>query len=139
MVPRMGADDIGVPGIGAHGIDAPGMGAPGNRCPGMALLEPRPVLKQHPTQAACVASDYAVERLRHERLPPPNKRWGFSGNGDSVDREIASRHPGMVRLVVKVPNDPDNAQWKLEGQTLTVELDVKDNMRTLKQKLMVSL
>jgi splicing factor 3A subunit 1 len=44
----------------------------------------------------------------------------------------------MVRLVVKVPNDPDNAQWKLEGQTLDVELDVKDNMRTLKQKLMVS-
>ena len=45
---------------------------------------------------------------------------------------------GMVRLVVNVPNDPDNAQWKLEGQALTVELDVKDNMRTLKQKLMVS-
>ena len=42
-----------------------------------------------------------------------------------------------MRLVVKVPNDPDNAQWKLEGQTLTIELDVKDNMRTLKQKLMV--
>lgn len=43
-----------------------------------------------------------------------------------------------MRLVVKVPNDPDNAQWKLEGQTLNVEVDVKDNMRTLKQKLMVS-
>lgn len=41
--------------------------------------------------------------------------------------------------MVKVPDDPDNAQWKLEGQTLTVELDVKDNMRTLKQKLMVSM
>ncbi|RLN20446.1 hypothetical protein BBJ28_00023962 [Nothophytophthora sp. Chile5] len=44
---------------------------------------------------------------------------------------------GVVRLVVNVPNEPDNAQWKLEGQVLTVELDVKDNMRTLKQKLMV--
>ena len=42
-----------------------------------------------------------------------------------------------MRLVVKVPNDPDNAQWQLEGQTLTIELDVKDSMRTLKEKLMV--
>ncbi|KAG2861461.1 hypothetical protein PC113_g7150 [Phytophthora cactorum] len=74
-----------------------------------------------------------------EDLEPAAKRQRTGGSSLMPEKEFASRHPGMVRLIVKVPNDPDNAQWKLEGQTLTVELDVKDKMRTLKEKLMADL
>lgn len=45
---------------------------------------------------------------------------------------------GNVRLVINVPSDPDNAQWKLEGQTLSVEIDIKSTIRALKEKIMVS-
>lgn len=44
---------------------------------------------------------------------------------------------GNVRLAIKIPHDPENAQWKLEGQTLSVEIDIKSTIRDLKEKLMV--
>lgn len=44
---------------------------------------------------------------------------------------------GNVRLVIKVPEDPDNAQWKLEGQSLTVEVDIKATLRMVKEHIMV--
>jgi len=42
-----------------------------------------------------------------------------------------------VRLLIKVPNEPENEQWKLTGQTITVEIDVKDAMKQAKVKIMV--
>lgn len=44
---------------------------------------------------------------------------------------------GAVKLSIQVPQDSENATWKLEGQTVNVEVDIKDTVRTLKQKLMV--
>lgn len=42
-----------------------------------------------------------------------------------------------MKLSIQVPQDSENATWKLEGQILNVEVDIKDTVRTLKQKLMV--
>lgn len=42
-------------------------------------------------------------------------------------------------MSVKVPNDPSCDLWKLEGQSLNVEVDIKDSIRTLKAKLMEQL
>jgi hypothetical protein len=39
--------------------------------------------------------------------------------------------------LIQTPSDPENSQWKLEGQTLTVEIDIKENMRAVKEKIMV--
>ncbi|KUF79942.1 splicing factor 3A subunit 1 [Phytophthora nicotianae] len=115
------------PNAGSPGLVPPHMQALGSMPPGMSSGPP-----------GIAAGPPGVSGPPGEDLEPAAKRQRTGGSSLMPEKEFASRHPGMVRLVVKVPNDPDNAQWKLEGQTLTVELDVKDNMRTLKQKLMVS-
>ncbi|ETI46730.1 hypothetical protein F442_08856 [Phytophthora nicotianae P10297] len=116
------------PNAGSPGLVPPHMQALGSMPPGMSSGPP-----------GIAAGPPGVSGPPGEDLEPAAKRQRTGGSSLMPEKEFASRHPGMVRLVVKVPNDPDNAQWKLEGQTLTVELDVKDNMRTLKQKLMADL
>ncbi|CAH0480630.1 unnamed protein product [Peronospora belbahrii] len=157
--PGMGAPGMRAPGMGAPGMGALGMGAPGMTAPGMvppsagppSIIPPHmqapgampvrvsngpPGVGADPPGASAAA---AVVGPPGEDVEPASKRQRTGGTSLLPEKEFAIRHPGMVRLVVKVPNDPDNAQWKLEGQTLTIELDVKDNMRTLKQKLMADL
>ncbi|CAH0486315.1 unnamed protein product [Peronospora farinosa] len=150
-----GAPGIASPVVGFPEMAPPVVGAPGMiPSPGMVLVPPAlsPPHMQAPgamplgvnngppgvgTGPPGVAT--AVVGPPGEDLEPAAKRQRTGGSSLLPEKEFASRHPGVVRLVVKVPNDPDNAQWKLEGQTLTIELDVKDNMRTLKQKLMAEL
>ncbi|KAF1318383.1 Splicing factor 3 subunit, partial [Globisporangium splendens] len=55
------------------------------------------------------------------------------------EAEFAALHPGTVRLVINVPQEPEHSQWKLEGQTLSIEVDIKDNIRTVKEKIMSEL
>ncbi|CAI5744123.1 unnamed protein product [Peronospora destructor] len=129
-------------GIGAPGLVPPGVGPPNIIPPHMQVPGAMPLgVSNGPpgvgTGPPGVAT--AVVGPPGEDLEPAAKRQRTGGSSLLPEKEFASRHPGVVRLVVKVPNDPDNAQWKLEGQTLTIELDVKDNMRTLKQKLMTEL
>ncbi|KAG3161149.1 hypothetical protein PI126_g6574 [Phytophthora idaei] len=123
MVPGMVPPNAGPPGLVPPHMQAPGAIPPGvsSGPPGIAAGPP------------------GVSGPPGEDLEPAAKRQRTGGSSLMPEKEFASRHPGMVRLIVKVPNDPDNAQWKLEGQTLTVELDVKDKMRTLKGKLMADL
>ncbi|KAG6621971.1 Splicing factor 3 subunit [Phytophthora cinnamomi] len=139
----MGAPGMIPPGIMGPGMGpaAPRMGAPGP--PGM--VPPHMQAQGAPPQGMSSgppgigAGPPGVVGPPGEDLEPAAKRQRTGGSSLLPEHEFASRHPGAVRLVVKVPNDPDNAQWKLEGQTLTMEVDVKDNMRTLKQKLMADL
>ncbi|OWZ19584.1 Splicing factor 3 subunit [Phytophthora megakarya] len=137
----------GAPGMSVPMVSAPMMGTPGMPAPGSGPLMIPPHMQAPglvpgsgpPGIAGPPGIMSAVERPPGEEdLEPATKRQRTGGSSLMPEKEFASRHPGMVRLLVKVPNDPDNAQWKLEGQTLTLELDIKDNMRTLKQKLMVS-
>ncbi|KAG6975518.1 hypothetical protein JG688_00002303 [Phytophthora aleatoria] len=123
MVPGMVPPNAGPP-----GLVPPHMQAPGAMPPGVSSGPP-----------GIAAGPPGVSGPPGEDLEPAAKRQRTGGSSLMPEKEFASRHPGMVRLIVKVPNDPDNAQWKLEGQTLTVELDVKDKMRTLKEKLMADL
>ncbi|POM70734.1 Splicing factor 3 subunit, partial [Phytophthora palmivora] len=138
----LAAPGISVPIVPASMMGAPGMTTPGVGTPVMMpphMQAPGVVPGSIPPGIAAGPPGVLSERPPGEEdLEPASKRQRTGGSSLMPEKEFASRHPGMVRLVVKVPNDPDNAQWKLEGQTLTVELDVKDNMRTLKQKLMVS-
>ncbi|EEY68150.1 splicing factor 3 subunit, putative [Phytophthora infestans T30-4] len=124
---RMPAPGMMPRSAGPSGLVPPHLQAPGAVPPGMSAGPP-----------GIAAGPPGVSGPPGEDLEPAAKRQRTGGSSLMPEKEFASRHPGMVRLIVKVPNDPDNAQWKLTGQTLTVELDVKDNMRTLKQKLMVS-
>ncbi|KAK1934455.1 Splicing factor 3A subunit 1 [Phytophthora citrophthora] len=141
--PGMGPPGMGPPGMGAPPIGAPGMGAPNVGGPGMV-----PPYMQAPGgmppgagsgPPGIAAGPPGVSGPPGEDLEPAAKRQRTGGPSLIPEKEFAARHPGMVRLVVKVPNDPDNAQWKLEGQSLTVEVDVKETIRTLKQKLMTEL
>ncbi|KAF4039803.1 Ubiquitin family [Phytophthora infestans] len=125
---RMPAPGMMPRSAGPSGLVPPHLQAPGAVPPGMSAGPP-----------GIAAGPPGVSGPPGEDLEPAAKRQRTGGSSLMPEKEFASRHPGMVRLIVKVPNDPDNAQWKLTGQTLTVELDVKDNMRTLKQKLMADL
>ncbi|EGZ25148.1 hypothetical protein PHYSODRAFT_481939 [Phytophthora sojae] len=130
--PGMSAPMVSVPMMGAPGMGA-GSGPPSMMPPHMQVA---PGMSSGPPGIG--AGPPGVSGPPGEDLEPAAKRQRTGGSSLLPENEFAIRHPGAVRLVVKVPNDPDNAQWKLEGQTLNVEVDVKDNMRTLKQKLMVS-
>ncbi|KAE9038902.1 hypothetical protein PR003_g3846 [Phytophthora rubi] len=125
MVPSAMVPPPGMAGAGQPGLAPPHMQAAGALPPGMSSGPP-----------GIGAGPPGVSGPPGEDLEPAAKRQRTGGSSLLPENEFAARHPGVVRLMVKVPDDPDNAQWKLEGQTLTVELDVKDNMRTLKQKLM---
>ncbi|KAL4110043.1 hypothetical protein PRIC1_001736 [Phytophthora ramorum] len=148
MPPGMVPHTMGAPGMGAPGMVPPGMGAPGMVPPGAVP----PHMQTPGTLPPGVGSgppgvaggppgvpNSVVAGPPGEDLEPAAKRQRTGGSSLLPEKEFAFRHPGAVRLVVKVPDDPDNAQWKLEGQALTIELDVKDTMRTLKQKLMAEL
>lgn len=39
--------------------------------------------------------------------------------------------------MIAVPNEPEHAQWKLEGQSVTVEVDILSTIRAVKEKLSV--
>ncbi|RLN58595.1 hypothetical protein BBJ29_005486 [Phytophthora kernoviae] len=135
--PGMGPPGMGHPGMGHPGMVPPGVGPPGAvplHMPAANILPPG----MGPPGVGVPAAT-AVAGPPGEDLEPAAKRQRTGGTSLLPEDEFASRHPGVVRLVVNVPNDPDNSQWKLEGQTLTIELDVKDSMRTLKQKLMADL
>lgn len=101
------------PGVGAPGTSA--SGPPGTMGPGAPGVEP--------------SAPGAPEG------EPVAKRQRTEGPTLLTEEEFAALHPGNVRLAIKVPNDPDNAQWKLAGQTVHVEIDVKANMRSVKEKL----
>ncbi|KAI9922759.1 hypothetical protein PsorP6_001214 [Peronosclerospora sorghi] len=157
MAPAVGSLGMAPPLMGAPGMVPPptmllpGMGTPGMGPPGMPGLVPPgaippSVIPPHmQTPGAGVPQGIGSGPPGvsgppgEEDLEPSAKRQRTGASSLLPEREFASRHPGMVQLIVKVPNDPDNRQWKLEGQTLTIELDVKDNMRTLKEKLMTEL
>ncbi|RLN45004.1 hypothetical protein BBO99_00006658 [Phytophthora kernoviae] len=135
--PGMGPPGMGHPGMGHPGMVPPGVGPPGAvplHMPAANILPPG----MGPPGVGVPAAT-AVAGPPGEDPEPAAKRQRTGGTSLLPEDEFASRHPGAVRLVVNVPNDPDNSQWKLEGQTLTIELDVKDSMRTLKQKLMADL
>ncbi|KAG3235305.1 hypothetical protein PI124_g19658 [Phytophthora idaei] len=128
-IPQARTSNVSPNGLGPDdGLVPPHMQAPGAIPPGVSSGPP-----------GIAAGPPGVSGPPGEDLEPAAKRQRTGGSSLMPEKEFASRHPGMVRLIVKVPNDPDNAQWKLEGQTLTVELDVKDKMRTLKGKLMADL
>ncbi|KAG2832003.1 hypothetical protein PC116_g9934 [Phytophthora cactorum] len=128
-IPQARTSNVSPNGLGPDdGLVPPHMQAPGAMPPGVSSGPP-----------GIAAGPPGVSGPPGEDLEPAAKRQRTGGSSLMPEKEFASRHPGMVRLIVKVPNDPDNAQWKLEGQTLTVELDVKDKMRTLKEKLMADL
>ncbi|CAI5727485.1 unnamed protein product [Hyaloperonospora brassicae] len=144
----------GAPGMGPPRMMPPGMGPPGLAPMGAASAGIIPPHMQAPNVMASgvvhgppgvgagppgVVAASVTAGPPGEDLEPGAKRQRTGGSSLLPEKEFASRHPGIVRLVVKVPNDPDNAQWKLGGQTLTIELDVKDSMRTLKEKLMTEL
>ncbi|KAE9028888.1 hypothetical protein PF011_g1354 [Phytophthora fragariae] len=141
MVPSaMVPPGVMVPGMGPFGMGAPGMMVPGAGQPGLAPPHMQAAGALPPGMSSgppgIGAGPPGVSGPPGEDLEPAAKRQRTGGSSLLPENEFAARHPGVVRLMVKVPDDPENAQWKLEGQTLTVELDVKDNMRTLKQKLM---
>ncbi|CAI5723710.1 unnamed protein product [Peronospora effusa] len=150
--PGMVPPGMGAPGMGSLGMMSAGIGAPGLVPPGAGPPSIIPPHMQAPGAMPLGVNNgppgvgtgppgvsTTVVGPPGEDLEPAAKRQRTGGSSLLPEKEFASRHPGVVRLVVKVPNDSDNAQWKLEGQTLTIELDVKDNMRTLKQKLMAEL
>ncbi|RLN46397.1 hypothetical protein BBJ28_00014764 [Nothophytophthora sp. Chile5] len=140
--PGMGPPGMGPPGMGPAGMGPPGMGPPGMGPPGMppGVAPPHmqgPGMLPPGVNRVPLGPPGMAAGPPGEDEEPAAKRQRTDGSSLLPEDEFAARHPGVVRLVVNVPNEPDNAQWKLEGQALTVELDVKDNMRTLKQKLMV--
>ncbi|DBA01969.1 TPA: hypothetical protein N0F65_006702 [Lagenidium giganteum] len=112
--------------IGPPGVPVPGPpgvpgapGAPGMLPPGVTA----PV-------AGATGGDEAEPVAKRQRVDGPNLL---------TEAEFAALNPGNVRLAIKVPQDTDNAQWKLEGQTINVEVDIKDTIRTVKEKLSVLL
>uniref|UniRef100_A0AAV1THM5 Splicing factor 3A subunit 1 n=1 Tax=Peronospora matthiolae TaxID=2874970 RepID=A0AAV1THM5_9STRA len=134
--PRMMPPGMGVPGLAPLG-SAPGNFIPPHmRAPNVG---PPGVVHGPPGVGAGPPGVLAASGPPGEDLEPATKRQRTGGSSLLPEKEFASRHPGIVRLIVKVPNDPDNAHWKLEGQTLAIELDVKDSMRTLKEKLTTEL
>ncbi|KAG7396261.1 splicing factor 3a, subunit 1 [Phytophthora boehmeriae] len=139
VTPATGSIGIGVPGMIPPGMGPPGMGHPGMVPPGVG---PPGGVHLHMQAASSRTQGMGPPGVGPpgEDMEPAAKRQRTHGGASLLpEDEFASRHPGSVRVVVNVPNDPDNTQWKLEGQTVTIELDVKDTMRTLKQKLMADL
>jgi splicing factor 3A subunit 1 len=51
------------------------------------------------------------------------------------EEEFAKQHTGQVTITVRVPNEPDQAQWKLQGQSVSLQCDVRASMKMLKQQL----
>ncbi|OQR93692.1 splicing factor 3 subunit [Thraustotheca clavata] len=74
-------------------------------------------------------------------IPPPPpmeepaaKRQRVDGVILVPENEFAKAYPGKIRLFVQVPMDPANANgWNLSGQVLTVEVDILQSVRDLKQ------
>ncbi|CAK4157789.1 unnamed protein product [Aphanomyces euteiches] len=66
---------------------------------------------------------------------PAPKRQRVDGVILMPEDEWAALRPGNVRLYVQVPYEPDNTQWKLSGQTLTIETDIKSLIRDVKQQI----
>jgi splicing factor 3A subunit 1 len=42
---------------------------------------------------------------------------------------------GPIRIRVQVPNEEGKSEWKLNGQTLTINVNLTDNITTLKERV----
>merc|ERR1712029_1301226 len=50
--------------------------------------------------------------------------------------EFLARNHSPVTMKVSVPNMPDKAEWKLEGQMLTITLGLTETVNSIKSKIM---
>ena len=51
------------------------------------------------------------------------------------EAQFVASHPGPVSLSVTLPNDATNAAWRLNGQTISVMIDIGANVKALKQQI----
>ncbi|TMW58022.1 hypothetical protein Poli38472_013496 [Pythium oligandrum] len=122
----------GPPGMG-FGYGPPGQGPPGFP-PGMPGMLPPGVAPPGVDGPPGALPPGVAPNTEGE---PATKRQRTDGGSSLLaEKEFAALHPGNVKLAIKVPQDADNAQWKLTGQTIIIEVDVMDTIRTLKEKLM---
>ncbi|RHY21520.1 hypothetical protein DYB32_009792 [Aphanomyces invadans] len=66
--------------------------------------------------------------------PPATEGVGADGTTGDAQPPVKRQRVdgGQVRLLVTVPYEPENTQWKLSGQTLTIQVDIKAPIRDVK-------
>jgi splicing factor 3A subunit 1 len=42
---------------------------------------------------------------------------------------------GIITIRIQVPNDDEKPEWKLNGQILNIQVDLKDNISNIKEKI----
>lgn len=69
-----------------------------------------------------------------EDQPPPNKRARTEDNL-IPEQEFLQRHNGFITIQVQVPNVNDKGDWKLNGQLVSMTMNLTDTVATMKAKL----
>jgi len=72
-----------------------------------------------------------------DEQPPPAKKTKLGDWTEQLtpEGEFAAQHSGEITVSVVVPVHPNKAQWKMNGQTVSVPLPVTATVAELKQKL----
>lgn len=65
---------------------------------------------------------------------PPNKKQRSEDNL-IPEAEFMATHKGPVSLQVQAPSGVDKAEWRLNGQIISITLSLNDSISTLKSKI----
>lgn len=65
---------------------------------------------------------------------PPNKKQRTEDNL-IPEAEFMATHKGPVSLQVQAPSGSDKAEWRLNGQIISITLSLNDTISTLKSKI----
>eukprot|EP00005_Dracoamoeba_jomungandri_P005637 CAMPEP_0174261986 /NCGR_PEP_ID=MMETSP0439-20130205/12706_1 /TAXON_ID=0 /ORGANISM="Stereomyxa ramosa, Strain Chinc5" /LENGTH=617 /DNA_ID=CAMNT_0015346611 /DNA_START=1 /DNA_END=1850 /DNA_ORIENTATION=+ len=67
---------------------------------------------------------------------PPTKKARLDRKQLQDEEEFIKAHPGNVKLQITVPNtQAGNPEWRLDGQVLSLDVDIKTTIKQLKTKL----
>jgi splicing factor 3A subunit 1 len=125
--PPIGASPFGF-GMGMPPFGYPMM--PGMPMPPGGILPGRPLLPGH--VAPPLSS--AEPQTKKAKVAAAAATTGVKSNQKS-EEEFMALFPGSISIQVLIPNESENKEWKFNGQTLDLTLDIKDTLTILKDRL----
>lgn len=87
-----------------------------------------------PPQAPLAPAPPIIEQPIPIEEEPPNKKLRSEDNL-LPETEFLAMHNGPVSLQVQVPHNTDKAEWRLNGQIISLNVSLTDQITSLKSKL----